>query len=554
MRSTRLLSLGIGLLLAATQACSDSNPNGMVDPPVDGQGQVDAAGGTVALEGRANVVVPPGALTTEITITIETAATPANLAARGAIGQAYRYGPNGQLFGVPVTVSIFLPSDALGTTPLDQLTLLSTGGAAGNAVETLTEIQRQAAAGGVNIIGKTTHFSVIVPAVTNLPPTADAGPDLSVQVGERANVMGGGTDPEGNALGFAWTVTSRPQGSMAQLEDADTATPELVPDQEGTYVLQLTVTDDQGETATDTMEIEATLPAGPVADAGSDQAVQTGATVQLAGTATNAQGASFAWTILSGPNSPVIQNANSQNASFVASAAGTYVVQLTVTDAFGQSDTDTMNVVVTTPNRAPSGSVNAPSAVFAGTEVRAEVSASDPDGDPLTYSWTVLSPSGAAIISGETGTSVTYTASEFGTYQATVDISDGQAMASAGANTLSNAMVAGTYGVTVAADPSSCGQNPSSTMGSLPVEQANPQSVALDLEAASPEGFRGKIFGVLNGEMFSYNGPITVIFNGNPTQLSVSMNGTITQAGAMNIAFTVNAGICTIPGTIVGMK
>jgi hypothetical protein len=515
---------------------------------------VGAAGGTVTLSNQSDVTVPPGALTTDITITITACATPATLAARGAVGQAYCYAPSGQLFGSPVEVTIFLPSSALGATPIDNVTLLTTGGAAGAAVEELTNVRRQTVAGGFDIIGNTTHFSTIVPAISNQAPTADAGPDLEAEVGERVTITGGGTDPEGLSLDFSWTVVSRPQGSTAPLEDPDTATPEIVPDVAGTYVLELTVTDDAGDTDTDTMEIEVTQPVGPVGDAGPDRTVNVGATVSLIGTATGGQPPiAFAWTILSGPSSPPIQNANSANASFVASAAGTYVVQLKVTDNLGQMDTDTVQIVSEQPNRIPTGSLNAPVAVFVDTGVTVNVSASDPDNDPLEISWSVFNPNGLLVASGE-GTEISFTPTALGTYAVVVDVSDGSASIELTTQILVNPIIAGNYDVTVEANPSQCGEDPTSAEGVLPVEQPNPQQAVLNLEAASPEGFVGKIFGMLNGETFTYGGPITILFNGEPRQLNVSMNGTITEAGQLNIVFTVNAGICTIPGTIVGTK
>ncbi|HUP20871.1 MAG TPA: PKD domain-containing protein [Gemmatimonadota bacterium] len=556
MPHRRRSALATGLIFLATAvACSSSTaPPPPPPPPVDGTGTVGAAGGTVVLSNQSEVTVPPGALSNNVTITIAACATPAVLAARGAIGQAYCYTPDGQLFGSPIEVTIFLPAAALGATPIEVVTLLTSGGAAGAAVEELTNVRRQNVAGGFEIIGNTTHFSTIVPAIANQPPTADAGPDLDALVGERVTITGGGTDPEGRALGFSWTVLSRPQGSTAQLEDADTVTPEIMPDVAGTYVLQLTVTDDQGQTATDTMEIDVTQPVGPVGNAGPDQNVNVGANVQLTGSASGGQApVTFMWSILSGPNSPAIQNANSANASFVASAAGTYVVQLKVTDANGLTDTDTVQIVAVQPNQAPTGSLDAPAAVFVNTQVFATVTASDPDNDPLEITWRVENSNGIQVASG-VGTDISFTPTGFGPHVVIVTISDGTVATELATVVLVNAMVAGNYDVSLEADASSCPNGSSDTAeGVLPVEQPSPLQASLNLEAASPDRFVGKLTGQMNGEMFSYSGPITVKSGGTTFTASVVMTGTITQDGEMDLTFTVNAQpFCNIPGSIVG--
>ena len=50
----------------------------------------------------------------------------------------------------------------------------------------------------------------------NSPPTADAGPDQSFVVGQVVILTGAASsDPDGDALTFAWSFTSRPPGSTA---------------------------------------------------------------------------------------------------------------------------------------------------------------------------------------------------------------------------------------------------------------------------------------------------------------------------------------------------
>jgi len=93
----------------------------------------------------------------------------------------------------------------------------------------------------------------------NLAPTSDAGMDQLVIIGDPVLLDGSGsTDPEGDPLAFAWAITSAPGGSLAALNGVDTGTPDFVPDLEGSYVVELTVSDPIGPGAPDEVEIMAT--------------------------------------------------------------------------------------------------------------------------------------------------------------------------------------------------------------------------------------------------------------------------------------------------------
>ncbi|QPV61974.1 PKD domain-containing protein [Halosimplex litoreum] len=91
---------------------------------------------------------------------------------------------------------------------------------------------------------------------SNQPPTADAGPDETVEEGNSVGLDGtGSTDSDGTVTGYAWTITSG-QGSLS---DANTETPtynapaDVSGDQSVT--VELEVTDDDGATDTDTLTI-----------------------------------------------------------------------------------------------------------------------------------------------------------------------------------------------------------------------------------------------------------------------------------------------------------
>lgn len=94
----------------------------------------------------------------------------------------------------------------------------------------------------------------------NQPPTANAGADQTVRTGSVVQLDGSASsDPDGDTLTFSWTFLARPAGSTATLTGANTDRPTFTADVRGDYVLELTVDDGRGGTATDQVTITATV-------------------------------------------------------------------------------------------------------------------------------------------------------------------------------------------------------------------------------------------------------------------------------------------------------
>lgn len=92
--------------------------------------------------------------------------------------------------------------------------------------------------------------------------TADAGADQSATTGQQVMLDGSSSsDKNGDSFDYAWTFKSTPDGSSATLSDADTDSPYFVPDVAGNYVVQLTVSNANGD-ATDEVTITVTAPEG----------------------------------------------------------------------------------------------------------------------------------------------------------------------------------------------------------------------------------------------------------------------------------------------------
>jgi hypothetical protein len=231
-------------------------------------------------------------------------------------------------------------------------------------------------------------------STANARPTANAGPDQTVPLGGAVTLNGSASsDPEGTPLTYAWSLTSRPAGSTASLSAANVAGPTLIADKPGSYVAQLIVSDGSLNSLPDTVIIS-TLNSRPVANAGPAQAVNTGATVQLDGSASSdADGdtLTYAWSLTTRPagSNAALSSASAANPSFVADVPGSYVAQLIVSDATLQSIPATVLITVTTPNRPPIAAAAAtPSTVNVGSPVAlSSAGSSDPDGNPITYTW-----------------------------------------------------------------------------------------------------------------------------------------------------------------------
>ncbi len=199
----------------------------------------------------------------------------------------------------------------------------------------------------------------------NLPPIPDAGLNQSIELGASALLDGSASfDPEGQPLSYSWTLGGGPPGNNAQLLNANTVSPTFIPDLVGMYVISLTVNDGQLDSVVpDRTRITVSPFNGdPIADAGPDQSVSVGATVQLDGSGSSDpenQPLAFDWAFTSIPpgSAALLDDPADPTPTFVADAPGAYVVRLIVFDGLEFSVPD--EVVVT----AASGQVTVPNVV-----------------------------------------------------------------------------------------------------------------------------------------------------------------------------------------------
>ena len=93
----------------------------------------------------------------------------------------------------------------------------------------------------------------------NTAPVADAGADRSVQIGRAVTLdASGSSDADGDALTHVWRIAAKPPGSSAELSDSNAASPTLTPDVEGSYEVELVVSDGIQSSAPDAVVVAAT--------------------------------------------------------------------------------------------------------------------------------------------------------------------------------------------------------------------------------------------------------------------------------------------------------
>ncbi len=253
------------------------------------------------------------------------------------------------------------------------------------------------------------------PAGADVPNAAIAVSTVSGDVPLTVSFDGSGSsDPNGDALSYAWDFGDNNTGTGATIDHTYTAI--------GTYTATLTVGDGNGNTDSETVIITVTEP-NLAPEAAFSVSVTSGdvpLTVDFDASAssdTNGDVLSYLWDFGDGTTRTGI----SPTHTFVT--PGTFVVTLTVSDGRGGSDlaSDTIEVIAV-PNDPPTAIISVSSSsgetpfvvTFDGT------GSTDPNNDVLSYSWD--------FGDGNTGSgaTVSHTYTSAGSFTATLTVIDGK--------------------------------------------------------------------------------------------------------------------------------
>ena len=214
---------------------------------------------------------------------------------------------------------------------------------------------------------------ILTAAPLNLPPIADAGPNLGTRVGRQVSLDGrDSVDPDDGpgALTFLWALLETPAGSTAtdaDIVDRADATAKFTPDVPGRFVLGLAVSDGD-RTSSDVIEIQTgTSNIPPIADAGDDMPTTLGGIPTLDGRESEDQDNSpdpltFSWRFVAVPagsslTDTDLRDADTDAPSFTPDAVGTFVLRLTVTDGQDSHSDNTAVEVERRPGLQPTADV-----------------------------------------------------------------------------------------------------------------------------------------------------------------------------------------------------
>jgi len=195
----------------------------------------------------------------------------------------------------------------------------------------------------------------------NVAPTANAGPDQSVSAAALVQLSGAASaDADGSIASYTWMQTG---GPTVVLSNASVVAPTFQAPAlafASTVTFSLSVVDNRGAASPVTdfvaVMVQAAPNQAPIANAGPDQTVASGAIVQLSGAAsTDVDGsiAAYAWTQASGP-AVTLSNAAIVAPTFPAPivlSATTLTFSLGVTDNLGAASaaTDSISIIVQPP-------------------------------------------------------------------------------------------------------------------------------------------------------------------------------------------------------------
>ena len=237
--------------------------------------------------------------------------------------------------------------------------------------------------------------------LVDLSPSADAGNDIGLTLPtDSVTISGIGNDPDGGSVVYSWSQSSGP--SVALLTGSDGSSLIVENLVEGVYNFRFEVTDDEGNTASDTVFIIVSAPpmnVSPFVNAGEDVSVASPVTsVILSGSGSDPDGGtvSYSWSQTSGPMGISLSGSDTSDLTVDGLVEGnTYTFRVDVTDDEGETSFDEVGISVGTGTAT--GDILP--FVYAGTDLIFDPSittvvidgkGNDPDGGAVSFQWVQL--------------------------------------------------------------------------------------------------------------------------------------------------------------------
>ncbi|MBL7699549.1 MAG: T9SS type A sorting domain-containing protein [Chitinophagaceae bacterium] len=217
--------------------------------------------------------------------------------------------------------------------------------------------------------------NVVVHGTPNRAPAVDPGNDIEITLPQSSVQLDGSAskDFDGTLIEYRWDFVSGP--TRVNFDNQLGVTTNVDGLVEGVYAIRLTVTDDDGDRASDeltitvhpappvvdpppvdtTVVIPPPVNILPVADAGDDQTISfpdSSSTIN-GGNSRDEDGsiAEYSWTMIEGPTAATIVNPSSPSTLINNLSTGEYTFVLTITDNKGAIAKDTVHISVINTQR-----------------------------------------------------------------------------------------------------------------------------------------------------------------------------------------------------------
>lgn len=219
------------------------------------------------------------------------------------------------------------------------------------------------------------------------------------------------SDVDGDAL--AWALTTKPENGSVKF-DAATGSYAYVPQANfnGSDSFAVTVTDPSGATTTQTIKVSVVaVNDAPVVAASASLTTQEDKVLQGSVAASDVEGDALSWAVsrTAGHGGVKLDGATGAYAYIPdPNYNGTDSFEVTVTDQHGAKSVQTVSVTVTPVNDAPVTQASSAVATIEDKSVSGTISATDVDGDALTWSLATGAARGTVALNAVTG-AYTYT-------------------------------------------------------------------------------------------------------------------------------------------------
>jgi hypothetical protein len=284
--------------------------------------------------------------------------------------------------------------------------------------------------------------SVNPPASGNHAPVLSEGPTASptsLKGLDQTQLSVTATDEDFDSLTYTWIQEpASPAGTFSNTAARLSRWTAPTVNSPQTFTLKVVVSDGKGGSVQGQVDVTVTnhapvLTAGPSASPASVEEQQP---VNLSVTALDEDNdaLTYAWEqVVPDASQGTFSSTSVANPTWTSpdvSVNTVYTLRVTVTDARGSSVQGTVDVVARKVNRVPTvGDISAPTTLLAGSTGDFSVTATDPDGDALTYAWSQTAPASQGTFVGSSNKSAQWFSPSVATqtsFTLSVSVTDGQ--------------------------------------------------------------------------------------------------------------------------------